>query len=59
MQFLKSNKVTFERFNNTVLEMDIIKNFLPTPDCDVGTDNTQFLQAGYKSEKRIKGFGKL
>ena len=26
---------------------------------DVGTDNTQFLQAGYKSEKRIKGFGRL
>ena len=26
---------------------------------DVGTDNTQFVQAGYKSEKRIKGFGKL
>jgi len=24
---------------------------------DVGTDNTQFVQAGYKSEKRIKGFG--
>jgi len=26
---------------------------------DVGTDNTQFVQAGYKSEKRIKGFGML
>ncbi len=26
---------------------------------DVGTDNTQFAQAGYKLEKRIKGFGKL
>ena len=26
---------------------------------DVGTDNTQFVQAGYKTEKRIKGFGKL
>ena len=26
---------------------------------DVGTDNTQFVQAGYKSEKRIKGFGRL
>ena len=26
---------------------------------DVGTDNTQFVKAGYKSEKRIKGFGKL
>ena len=27
--------------------------------CDVRTDNTQFLQAGYKSEKRIQGFGRL
>ena len=26
---------------------------------DVGTDNTQFVQAGYKSEKIIKGFGRL
>ena len=26
---------------------------------DVGTDNTQFLQAVYKSEKRIMGFGGL
>ena len=26
---------------------------------DVGTDNTQFVQAGCKSEKRIKGFGGL
>ena len=26
---------------------------------DVGTDNTQFLKAGYKSEKRIKGFGRI
>jgi len=26
---------------------------------DVGTDNTQFVQAGYKTEKRIKGFGRL
>ena len=26
---------------------------------DVGTDNTQFVQAGYKSEKRTKGFGRL
>ena len=26
---------------------------------DVGTDNTQFVQAGFKSEKRIKGFGML
>ena len=25
----------------------------------VGTDNTQFVQAGYKSEKIIKGFGRL
>ena len=24
----------------------------------VGTDNTQFVQAGYKSEKIIKGFGR-
>ena len=24
---------------------------------DVGTDNTQFVQAGYHSEKMIKGFG--
>ena len=24
---------------------------------DAGTDNTQFVQAGNKSEKRIKGFG--
>jgi len=26
---------------------------------DVGTDNTQFVQAGHKTEKRIKGFGRL
>ena len=26
---------------------------------DVGTDNTQFVQVGFKSEKRIKGFGRL
>ena len=26
---------------------------------DVGTDNTQFVQAGYKSEKKIKRFGGL
>ena len=26
---------------------------------DVGTDNTQFVKAGYKTEKRIKGFGRL
>ena len=26
---------------------------------DAGTDNTQFVQAGNKSEKRIKGFGRL
>ena len=26
---------------------------------DLRTDDTQFLQAGYKSEKRIKGFGML
>jgi len=25
----------------------------------IGSDNTQFVQAGYKSEKRIKGFGML
>ena len=24
---------------------------------DVGTDNTQFVQAGYQTEKMIKGFG--
>ena len=24
---------------------------------DVGSDNTQFVQAGYHSEKMIKGFG--
>jgi len=26
------NQIVIERFNNTVIEMDIIKNFLPTPD---------------------------
>ena len=26
---------------------------------DVGIDNTRFVQAGYKSEKIIKGFGRL
>ena len=26
------NQIAIERFNNTVIEMDIIKNFLPTPD---------------------------
>ena len=24
---------------------------------DVGTDNTQFVRAGYQSEKKTKGFG--
>ena len=26
------NQIAIERFNNTVIEIDIIKNFLPTPD---------------------------
>ena len=26
------NQIAIKRFNNTVIEMDIIKNFLPTPD---------------------------
>ena len=26
------NQIAIERFNNTVIEMEIIKNFLPTPD---------------------------
>ena len=30
--FLEKNQIAIERFNNTVIEIDIIKNFLPTPD---------------------------
>ena len=26
------NQIAIERFNTTVIEMEIIKNFLPTPD---------------------------
>jgi len=26
------NQIAIERLNNTVIEIDIIKNFLPTPD---------------------------
>ena len=31
MSFMK-NQIAIERFKSTVIEMDIIKNFLPTPD---------------------------
>ena len=31
MSFMK-NQIAIERLNNTVIEIDIIKNFLPTPD---------------------------
>ena len=31
MSFIK-NQIAIDRFNSTVVEMEIIKNFLPTPD---------------------------
>ena len=35
------NQIAIERFNNTVIEMDIIKNFLPTPNLFASLPSTE------------------
>ena len=46
------NQIEIERFNSTVKEMDIIKNFLPTPYWFVSLPATE-IDSSFKSKKGI------